>query len=68
MLDLIMIYLLCRFIGKFQMEVLPQCGHAVHEDVPDRVADVIATFMVRHKVAEPMENFQRYTFTSCTTI
>ena len=23
--------------GKFQMQVLPQCGHAVHEDIPDRV-------------------------------
>ena len=25
------------FVGKFQMQVLPQCGHAVHEDVPDKV-------------------------------
>lgn len=24
--------------GKFQMQVLPQCGHAVHEDVPDKVS------------------------------
>ncbi len=23
--------------GKFQMQVLPQCGHAVHEDSPDKV-------------------------------
>ena len=23
--------------GKFQMQVLPQCGHAVHEDVPEKV-------------------------------
>lgn len=23
--------------GKFQMQVLPQCGHTVHEDVPDKV-------------------------------
>uniref|UniRef100_A0A6I8RR71 Protein phosphatase methylesterase 1 n=1 Tax=Xenopus tropicalis TaxID=8364 RepID=A0A6I8RR71_XENTR len=23
--------------GKFQMQVLPQCGHAVHEDAPDKV-------------------------------
>ncbi|KAG8522835.1 Protein phosphatase methylesterase 1, partial [Galemys pyrenaicus] len=22
--------------GKFQMQVLPQCGHAVHEDAPDK--------------------------------
>ena len=25
------------FIGKFQMQVLSGCGHAVHEDVPDKV-------------------------------
>ncbi|XP_063058654.1 protein phosphatase methylesterase 1 [Engraulis encrasicolus] len=35
--------------GKFQMQVLPQCGHAVHEDAPDKVADALANFMVRHK-------------------
>ncbi|OAD62622.1 Protein phosphatase methylesterase 1 [Eufriesea mexicana] len=35
------------FKGKFQMQVLPACGHAVHEDVPDKVAEAIATFMVR---------------------
>nr|CAG4644032.1 EOG090X07NZ [Lepidurus arcticus] len=35
--------------GKFQMQVLPQCGHAVHEDVPERVAEVVAAFLVRHR-------------------
>ena len=45
--------------GKFQMQVLPQVGHAVHEDNPDRVAEVLATFMVRHKVAEAKDHFQR---------
>ena len=24
-------------IGKFQMQVLSGCGHAVHEDVPEKV-------------------------------
>ncbi|XP_026284611.2 protein phosphatase methylesterase 1 [Frankliniella occidentalis] len=43
--------------GKFQMQVLPQCGHAVHEDVPERVAEVVASFLVRHKLAEPTANF-----------
>uniref|UniRef100_A0A3P9HCD6 Protein phosphatase methylesterase 1 n=1 Tax=Oryzias latipes TaxID=8090 RepID=A0A3P9HCD6_ORYLA len=38
--------------GKFQMQVLPQCGHAVHEDAPEKVADALATFMVRHKFTE----------------
>lgn len=46
-------------IGKFQMQVLPACGHAVHEDVPDKVAEAIATFMVRHKFAEPASDFPR---------
>lgn len=39
--------------GKFQLEVLPQCGHAVHEDVPDRVAEVLSSFLIRYKLAEP---------------
>ncbi|CAG0893970.1 unnamed protein product [Darwinula stevensoni] len=50
--------------GKFQMQVLPHCGHAVHEDVPDKVAEVIATFMVRHKFAEETSNFPRL-FPAC---
>uniref|UniRef100_G3MLU5 Protein phosphatase methylesterase 1 n=1 Tax=Amblyomma maculatum TaxID=34609 RepID=G3MLU5_AMBMU len=50
--------------GKFQMQVLPQCGHAVHEDVPGKVADAVATFLVRNKFVEPTPNFQR-TFPAC---
>ncbi|KAK3100220.1 hypothetical protein FSP39_016513 [Pinctada imbricata] len=48
--------------GKFQMQVLPQCGHAVHEDSPEKVADVLATFMVRYKVAQPTADFHRCSF------
>ncbi|XP_059382388.1 protein phosphatase methylesterase 1-like [Carassius carassius] len=43
--------------GKFQMQVLPECGHAVHEDAPEKVADALATFMVRHKFTEFKEGF-----------
>uniref|UniRef100_A0A4W4EEY0 Protein phosphatase methylesterase 1 n=1 Tax=Electrophorus electricus TaxID=8005 RepID=A0A4W4EEY0_ELEEL len=43
--------------GKFQMQVLPQCGHAVHEDAPEKVADALATFMVRHKFTQFKEGF-----------
>ncbi|CAN8006338.1 unnamed protein product [Ixodes hexagonus] len=43
--------------GKFQMQVLPQCGHAVHEDVPEKAT--VATFLVRNKYAEPTSHFQR---------
>ncbi|XP_049847292.1 protein phosphatase methylesterase 1 isoform X1 [Schistocerca gregaria] len=31
--------------GKFQLQVLGQCGHAVHEDVPEKLADIMASFM-----------------------
>ncbi|KAL3234079.1 hypothetical protein MRX96_022827 [Rhipicephalus microplus] len=50
--------------GKFQMQVLPQCGHAVHEDVPGKVAEAVGTFLVRNKFAVPASNFQR-TFPAC---
>lgn len=35
--------------GKFMMKVLPKCGHAVHEDVPEQVALAIGDFLVRNK-------------------
>ena len=35
--------------GKFQMQILPLCGHAVHEDSPEHVAEALANFMIRHK-------------------
>ena len=50
--------------GKFQMQILPQAGHAVHEDVPEKVADVLSTFLVRNKFAKPLNNFNR-TFPAC---
>ena len=37
--------------GKYQFNVLPRCGHLVHEDAPDSVADIIGDFMVRFKLA-----------------
>jgi len=43
--------------GKFQMQVLPQCGHAVHEDVPDKVAEVVATFLLRNMLTTANEKF-----------
>jgi protein phosphatase methylesterase 1 len=46
--------------GKFQMQVLSHCGHTVHEDTPDKVAEIIATFLVRHKLAEPSNCFERF--------
>lgn len=50
--------------GRFQMQVLPQCGHTVQEDLPDRVAEIIATFLVRHKLATTAGSFER-SFPAC---
>lgn len=36
--------------GKFQLDVIPKSGHAVHEDQPELVADTISTFMRRYKM------------------
>jgi len=50
--------------GKFQMQVLPQVGHAVHEDSPDKVAEVLATFLTRNKLATTKDSFTP-TFPAC---
>lgn len=42
--------------GKFQMQVLARCGHAVHEDMPGEVARVIASFALRHRITSTTEN------------
>ncbi|CAM9608271.1 unnamed protein product [Lampetra planeri] len=52
--------------GKFQMQVLPQCGHAVHEDAPDKVADAISTFMLRHRVVESKGDFKVFVHCRCS--
>ncbi|XP_054166830.1 protein phosphatase methylesterase 1-like [Oppia nitens] len=50
--------------GKFQMQVLPKCGHTVHEDVPDKVAQVVASFLIRNKFTIAKQDFER-SFPSC---
>jgi protein phosphatase methylesterase 1 len=42
--------------GKFQMQILPLCGHAVHEDAPEAVSDALSSFMLRYKFTEPVED------------
>lgn len=44
--------------GKFQMQVLPQCGHAVHEDLPEQVSQVLATYLTRNKFSKAKADFQ----------
>lgn len=50
--------------GKFQLQVLPQSGHAVHEDLPDQVSQVIATFLTRNKLTTGKSDFTP-TFPCC---
>ncbi|XP_034413610.1 protein phosphatase methylesterase 1-like [Cyclopterus lumpus] len=38
--------------GRFMMQVLPPSGHAVHENKPEKVAEAVASFLLRHKLAE----------------
>ncbi|RXM96926.1 Protein phosphatase methylesterase 1 [Acipenser ruthenus] len=45
--------------GKFMMQVLAHCGHAVHEDIPDKVAEALASFMIRQKFAEAKSGNKR---------
>lgn len=42
--------------GRFQPVLLPQAGHAVHEDEPDHVAEALANFLRRFRIGEPPGN------------
>jgi len=48
--------------GKFEIHAFEQsrgrCGHTVHEDIPDAVADVLATYLVRNKFAAKKGDFE----------
>lgn len=46
--------------GKFQMQVLANCGHMVHEDKPDSVAEIVMGFLVRQKLTEPKPGVRRH--------
>ncbi|CAF0773639.1 unnamed protein product [Adineta steineri] len=51
--------------GKFQMHVVPKSGHAVHEDAPEQVADCIASFLVRHKLVQAIDESFHGTLPGC---
>jgi hypothetical protein len=34
--------------GKFQLVLMPQCGHVMQEDAPEHVADAIWSFWKRN--------------------
>lgn len=45
--------------GRFQMQVLARCGHAVHEDLPHDVAEVVGSFMLRNRFSTEAGDFVR---------
>lgn len=42
------------------MQVLTRVGHAVQEDDPEKVASILANFLVRNKFTSPTGEFVRY--------
>lgn len=46
--------------GKFQMQVLARSGHAVQEDRPHEVAEVVGSYLLRNKFAEAAGEFIRH--------
>uniref|UniRef100_A0A8C2JTF5 Protein phosphatase methylesterase 1 n=1 Tax=Cyprinus carpio TaxID=7962 RepID=A0A8C2JTF5_CYPCA len=50
--------------GKFMMQVLPPCGHAVHEDIPDkvRVYSIISTFLLKKTACHSLSLSSSYPF------
>lgn len=36
--------------GKFQLHILSKCGHAIQEDRPLEVADIISKFLIHNKI------------------
>ncbi|KAL3308985.1 Protein phosphatase methylesterase 1, partial [Cichlidogyrus casuarinus] len=45
--------------GKFQFQVLPKSGHAVHEDQPEKVSAIIAQFLTRYRFATSKGKFEK---------
>lgn len=43
--------------GKFQLQVLTKTGHAVHEDQPRQVAELLSIYLVKQKCAEVKPGF-----------
>ncbi|XP_066256685.1 protein phosphatase methylesterase 1 [Euwallacea similis] len=43
--------------GKFQLQVLAKTGHAVHEDQPRQVAELLSIYLVKQKCAETKPGF-----------
>lgn len=35
--------------GKYQLSVIPESGHCIQEDVPDKLAQLLSDFAIRNK-------------------
>ncbi|XP_063687245.1 protein phosphatase methylesterase 1-like [Bolinopsis microptera] len=44
--------------GKFQVQMFNTAGHSVQEDLPEKVADVVSSFLVRQRFAQGSYNPQ----------
>ncbi|KAJ8943428.1 hypothetical protein NQ318_020679 [Aromia moschata] len=51
--------------GKFQMQVLARSGHAIHEDQPHNVAEIVSGYLVKQKLAEPKSAYVHPTMPAC---
>lgn len=45
--------------GKFQMVLVPNSGHAVHEDESEKMVETVATFIKRFRVGQPPLTFPK---------
>jgi protein phosphatase methylesterase 1 len=45
---------LAQMQGKFQLVLMPQAGHAIQEDSPEKVGDVIAGAITRFRIGQPL--------------
>lgn len=43
--------------GKFQLQVLAKTGHAVHEDQPHQVAEILSIYLIKQKVVNNKPGF-----------
>lgn len=45
--------------GKFQFQVLHRAGHTVQEDQPENVADIMANFLIKHRLTIAKGSYNR---------
>ncbi|XP_050517786.1 protein phosphatase methylesterase 1-like [Diabrotica virgifera virgifera] len=51
--------------GKFQFQVLAKSGHAIHEDQPHQVAEIVSGYLVKQRIATPKSNFVHTSLPAC---